>query len=133
MSCVHDQRPIRSDHRPVVGVVVSDDDDAVCLGNRCRQIGHGCHGQCFDIEGGHVWIVVFDRSALGGEQMDDVQRRRLAQITDILLVSHTQHEQPASAQRFADIVEPVLDLAHPVDRHFRVDLAGQLDEAGLVL
>ena len=57
-----------------------------------------------------------------------------AQVAHVLLVGHAQHERIAAAlDRLAGVVEGIPHLLHPVARHCGVDLAGQFDEAGVVL
>ena len=78
-------------------------------------------------------VVIGHLRAALMEQADDVERRTLADVVDVLLVGHAQQQHPAAARGFALLVECVDHLSHPELRHLGVQLAGELDEAGLVI
>ena len=77
---------------------------------------------------GHERIVVADVRALLAQQLDDLQRRRLARVVDVGLVGHADDEDVRAAQRLGLAVERPRDLLAAVVRHVLVDLAGELDE-----
>src|SRR5829696_1505309 len=78
----------------------------------------------------HEVVVVRDARALVGEQADDLERRRLAQVGDPALVGDAEDADPRSADRLAVLVERARDLLDAEVRHPRVNLARELDELG---
>ncbi len=113
--------------------MIRDDHRAVRRGQRRMKIGLARHLVPVVRNRPHVRIVVPHIGALGPQQFDHVQRRRLAHVVNVLLIRHTQHQHDAPLERLAGLVQRVLDLVHPVLRHLGVDLASQLDEAGIVV
>jgi hypothetical protein len=50
---------------------------------------------------GEVWVVVEDLGALFAKQLDDGERRRLAQIVDVALIGQAQDENLRSIDGLA--------------------------------
>ena len=74
-------------------------------------------------------IVVIHDGATGGEQLEQLQRRRFAKIVNILLVSHAEQQNFRALDTFLAIVESRGHSIHDVIRHFGIDFAGEFDEA----
>ena len=75
-----------------------------------------------------VGIAVVDVRALVLQELDELVRRRLAVVIDVLLVGEAEHEDAGALDALAGVVERVGHLADDVPRHAGVDLAGQFDE-----
>ena len=75
--------------------------------------------------------MIADHSALGGEEVDDPERRALAGVVDVLLVGDTEHQHAAAVERLPAAVEGPDHLGHAERGHLRVDLPGELDELGV--
>src|SRR2546425_5754652 len=78
-----------------------------------------------------VRVVVADKSALLPQQLDNGERRGLAQIIDILLVSHSKDKYTRAVQWLAGTVQRCRNRTHNVVRHGNIDLTGEFDEASL--
>src|SRR5580704_15059808 len=78
-----------------------------------------------------VWVVVGDLSSLLLQTFNDCQRRRFAQIVDILFVCKTEHEDPGSPQRDAVPVERRSDRLHHKLRHGAVHFTRKFNEPGM--
>ena len=72
--------------------------------------------------------MVVHLGAVGAEQADDLERRRLAQVVDVGLVGDAEHQHLGAVQALAARVERAVELLDAEVRHVLVDLAGQLDE-----
>ncbi len=129
---IHHQRRLAGDLSPVVRRMVGRDHHAVGLGQGSVQIAHAGHLHALVVETGHMGIVVGDIRPLLLQQVDDVQGRRFADVAHVPFVGHAQHQHLAALNRLGGLVEFILHPLHPVMGHVGVDLAGQLDEAGLV-
>ena len=79
---------------------------------------------------GHVRIVVGDIAAARAQQLEDLQRRRLAQVAHARLVADPDEQDPRAVDGLAHVVERALDLLQAEVGHLLVDLAGELDELG---
>ena len=80
-----------------------------------------------------VRIVVADLRPLLAEQLNQADGGALAQVVDVLLVGQPEDQHLRSLERLALLVQGVHGPLHHVVRHLPVDLAGQLDEAGIEL
>ena len=69
----------------------------------------------------------------GLQEPEEVEGRRFPGIRHIPFVGHSQEEDPCSLQRLPFFVQGIGDLAQDIPRHPGVDLAGQLDEPGMVV
>ena len=76
----------------------------------------------------HVRVGVGDLGALGAKQLDQLQRRRLAQVAHVLLVGDAHEVHPAAAHGALRSVQRARDLLEAEVRHVLVDLPGELDE-----
>src|ERR1700729_2399789 len=79
----------------------------------------------------YVRIAVGYFSTEVAELFHQVHRRRLADVIDILFIGNAKNEDVASLDRFALSVEGARDLGYDIIRHRRIDLARELDEAGV--
>ena len=76
-------------------------------------------------------IMVVDRSAARLKEFDQLQRRALAHVVDVLFVGQADKQDRGPRQTFPKmLVERRDHSSDHVGRHARVDLAGELDEAG---
>ena len=75
-------------------------------------------------------VVIVHQRAVRLKLADDLQGRGLAQVVDVGLVGHAQHQHPRSGQALALRVERVVHLLHAEVGHVLVDLAGEFDELG---
>ena len=73
-------------------------------------------------------VVVIDLGPTRLQQFNQLDRGRLPQIVDVLLVRQTQHEDFRAIDGLLGAVQGLGHLAHHVLGHLSVDLAGQLDE-----
>jgi hypothetical protein len=73
-------------------------------------------------------IVVGHQRTLFVEQVNDVERRKLAHIIDITLVGDAQRQHPTAFHRAPGVVQCILHLLHPIARHLGIDLACQIDK-----
>ncbi len=76
-------------------------------------------------------IAVAQVGALVAQQLHHCHRGRLAHVVDVLLVGDAEDQDLATAYGLAAVVEGVGELGDDPARHVGVDLAGELDEAGV--
>src|ERR1039458_6711207 len=81
---------------------------------------------------GHVRIVVSDFGPALLEHVHQDVAWRLALVIHIGLVGQPEHEDGATLDRLLPIVKRVGHPVHHISGHGSVDLAGQLDEAGVL-
>src|SRR6185369_17033833 len=79
------------------------------------------------------WIVENDLRAVRFEQAHDVECGALADVVDVRLVRDADDEDAAAVHRLSFFVECLRDLGNDVRRHLTIDLAGEIDEARLVV
>ena len=82
-----------------------------------------------DLQRRHERVAVTQRRAPPMQQLEDIERRRLAHVADVLLVRHAEQVDLRSVDALLRRVERI---GHPLDDelgHRAVDVAGQLDEA----
>ncbi len=79
---------------------------------------------------GHERVVIGHVGAAVAQKPDQLERRRLAQVADVALVRHAQHEHGAPGDRLAVAVQGPRDALGAVIGHVLVHLSGQLDELG---
>src|SRR5436309_1910809 len=113
--------------------VVGDDHDAVGAAQNIGVEGHGREGNAVLFQRRHVGIVVGNLRTPLLQQPDHVQRGTLADVVDVLLVGDADQQHAAAAHRFTLLVQRVDNLPHPELGHLGIQLAGKLDEAGLVV
>src|SRR5687768_4766939 len=129
-----DDHPGESHHALVIDYrVIGDDDDGVRTADRLVGKLDTLVLVSVLTELCYVRIMVLDSSTLILEKSDHVESGTLAHVVDVPLVCDSQHENPASVDRLLFLVERLSDLAHHDGRHLTVDLAGEIDEAGLVV
>src|SRR4051812_46373797 len=80
---------------------------------------------------GEVGIVVIDVRAALTELFNDSERRRLAQVIDVLLVGQAEHENAGTIESFLVLVQCGDDRLDDELGHGFVYLPGQLDEASM--
>ncbi len=83
------------------------------------------------LERREVGVGVAHLGAAAPQQLDDVERGRLAQVVDVLLVGDAEDVHARAVHRLALGVERLHHAADHVLGHAAVDLPGQLDEARL--
>src|SRR5215211_8468294 len=104
------------------------DGDAVGIRQGAVQL---LRGESVLRELGHMRIVVGKLGALVTQKLDELQRRRLAQVSYVDFVGDTDEVHAAALDRFLLRVEGARDLLQAEVGHVLVDLAGQLDELGV--
>ena len=120
----------------VESFVVRGDDDAI-LGSECflGPIGRSVVLPLRVLAGrsdlGDVGIVIGHFCAEGLEAVEQLESGRLAHVVDVRLVGETKEKDAAAFHRFPCLVERNHGLVHDVFGHRAVDLAGELDEAGV--
>ena len=86
--------------------MVGDNDDRVEVGQIIeRSAGHIQFVVASAAYSGEVRIVVGDDSAFVAQQLEDGQRRRLAQVVDVALVGQAQDQDLRALDRLAVFVE----------------------------
>src|SRR5574337_2203720 len=78
----------------------------------------------------NIGIMIGDLSSPLSQQFHDPQRRRLANVVNVPLVSDAEHQDSGAVQRLAMLVERSCYRLRNVVRHGGVDLAGEFNEAG---
>ena len=78
-------------------------------------------------------IMIGDIGSSLLEQRDDIQCWRFADVVDVRLVGDADDENVGALDALLLFVECSSDLVYNMLRHGGVDLAGELDEAGLVV
>src|SRR5262249_25458491 len=73
-------------------------------------------------------IVIRDIESAPLEELDELQRGRVANITDVGFEAHPQQQHPATAEVSVSVHEQSRELLHDEVRHVRVDLGGPRDE-----
>ena len=66
---------------------------------------------------GKEGIVVVEHGATAGEQFEQLEGRRFAEIVDILFIGHAKQKDFGALDGFAAIVERGGDRVHHVVRH----------------
>src|SRR5579864_959464 len=115
----------------VAGVVRYDDHGSVLLQVVEWRVGHlqvvlAAASHIFEVR-----IVVADVGAFFLEQLDDGQRRRFAQVVNILFICDAQDQDFRSVQSFAVAIQSRCRRRHHVVRHVQVDFARQFNEASV--
>ncbi len=129
---VHDDLGFGHDAPVVIAGVVSDDEDGVVLAKVIqRGAGHVQIVMPASAHGGEEWVVVADLGAGLAKQLDDGERRGFAEVIDIALVGEAEDEDARSVEALLVLVESECGLFNHVVGHAGVDLAGELDEAGV--
>src|SRR5258707_15843934 len=73
-------------------------------------------------------IVVENDRAAPAKQLDNGERRRLAQVVDVLLISHAEYQHPGALERLFVVIEGSNRLVHYEVGHGEVDLASQFNK-----
>ena len=118
-------------HRRVVEHLVVGDDHAAVDAVVHRLLVDALEIEMRVLELRHVRIGVADDRAALRQQLEDVERRRLAQVVDVALVGDADHVHARAVDRLLLRVQRIDDPLHHELRHRAVDDAGQLDEARL--
>ncbi|MNO89611.1 hypothetical protein D3C76_811000 [compost metagenome] len=79
----------------------------------------------------HMGVAVGNHTTFSLDQFHDFYRGRFAHVIDIFLVGNAQDENSTTFQRPASLVQPIHQFTENVFWHCLVDLARQLDEAGI--
>src|ERR1700741_1216347 len=116
----------------VIGGVIGGDEHAVVL----IQILQRCalHPQLIPSPASHEWkvrIVVADFGARFSQQLDDCERGRFAQVVNIFLVGHAQHQYACALERLLASVECRGYRRDYVVWHRGVDFARKLDKTSM--
>ena len=120
---VDDERRLLDELVVVDPRVRRDDDDAVDARRVERGRREPVLGQLADVR-----IVVRDVGALALQELDQLQRRRLARVVDVRLVGDAEDLHLRALERLLLGVQRPRDLAQAPPRHVLVDLARELDE-----
>src|SRR5881628_1755498 len=128
---VEDEPGPTDDGGLVVPGVGRQNNDGV-VGGDVSGPGDGVETDAVDRHRRHEGVVVRDEGALARQEIDDLERGRIARVGHVGLVSDAQREDAGIAYRAADVVEGVGHHLHDVGRHLGVDLVGERDEARLV-
>ena len=80
------------DQLVVDAAVIGHDDDAVSRSDRFRAQGNRGEALPILFELRNVWVVVGQLRALLLQQPDDVERGTLAEVLDVFLIGHAEHE-----------------------------------------
>src|SRR5262245_30258432 len=108
--------------------MIRSNEHTICLRQGSAEIGDTFQHDPIIVQDRYMWVVIAHVRALLPQQMDNVQRWRLANIAYVSFVRHAQYQDITTFDRLSYIVERILDLLYPVTRHGCVDLAGQFDE-----
>jgi hypothetical protein len=128
---VDDELGVFDDGGVVVGGMVGDDDDCIVLAEVVeRCVGHVKGVVTALTDGWEIGVVVGDDGTSFAEELDDGERRRLAQIVDVALVSEAEDEDLRAVDGFAVAIEALGKLVDDEVGHVDIDFAGEFDEAG---
>src|SRR5262249_43638981 len=80
---------------------------------------------------GYERVVIADIGASIKELFNNAEGRRFANVVDVPLVSHAQHEDSRALYRLALVVQSVLDQLNDMPGHMGIHFLSQADETGL--
>jgi len=109
------------------------DDDGVVGRKRFRGEFDGFSRSSGALRLRAVGVEVVHSGAFMFELVPDFKGGGFPEVVDVALVGDSQEENPASLHGLAPVVEEVLETGDHVGGHLVVDVAGHLDEPGVVV
>ena len=106
-------------------------DDRGAIGIPGQGLRLGLQLRAIQLKLRHIRIAVGQPGAAPFQQQHDIQGGGFPEILDVLFIGDAQDVDVRSLHRLADVVERILDLVHHEVGHLAVNIARQLDEAGL--
>src|SRR6266700_4657835 len=105
ITCI-DKKRCRSNNRSIIkDAVISENNNTISAAHMFFVKGHSSQLFFFECQNRNIWINVIDLHLLLAKHVNDLNRWRLTQITNISFISDTKNQNARCIEAFTSIVQ----------------------------